>query len=207
MQSALQKMRAARKQRPLIRDEKQLAGWNGLTLSAFAQAARLEGGEQYRQAADRLYQFIAEKLWDGSQLWRTPAGGISELADYAYVTAGLLEYAQLTNQAIHYELSARVAEQAWQRFYIDGFWRRSEDIELLLPFTVYPVTLPDSELPSPAATLISVTLQLDKYLARRYTDDARVAQRTVDGKLVKSPFFYGTQITSWQTANANNEPH
>ena len=207
MQSALQKLQAARNKRPLIRDEKQLAGWNGLTLSAFAQAARLKGGGQYRQAADRLYQFIAEKLWDGSQLWRTPTGGISELADYAYITAGLLEYAQLTRQAAHYELSARVAEQAWQRFYIEGFWRRSEDLELLLPFTVYPVSLPDSELPSPAATLISVTLQLEKYLARRYTDYAQVAQRTVDGKLVKSPFFYGTQITGWQTANANNEPH
>ncbi len=146
IQSALQKIENAHEQRTLIRDEKQLAGWNGLTLLAFARAARISGENPYQQTANRLYLFISENLWDDKHLWRTPAGGISELADYAYIAAGLLEYARLTDKAAHYQLSAKVAEQAWQRFYIDGFWRRSENIELLLPFTVYPVSLPDSEL-------------------------------------------------------------
>ena len=203
IQSALQKMRIAREKRPLIRDEKRLAGWNGLTLLTFARAARVSGEARYQQTADRLFLIISTTFWDGKQLQRTPAGGIPELADYAYITAGLLEYARLTNKTSHYQLSASLAKQAWQRFYVEGFWRRTEELELLLPFTVYPVTLPDSEMPSPAATLIAATLQLDKYLAQRYTDYASVAQRTVDGTLVKSPFFYATQITGWQTANAN----
>ncbi len=205
--SALQKIQAARAKRLLIRDEKRLAGWNGLTLLAFARATRITGKAQYQRTADQLYQFITEKLWAGKQLWRTPAGGAADLADYTYVVLGLLEYAQLTNSRAHYQLSADVAVQAWQRFYIDGFWRRSEALELLLPFTVYPVSMPDSELPSQSAKLISVTLQLEKYLAQRYTDFARVAQQTVDAKLVESPFFYSTQIISWQTVYANKQPH
>jgi len=207
LKSAKQKILAARAKRRSLRDEKRLAGWNGLTLLTFARAARLSDNEHHRQTADQLYQFIAGKLWHGEQLRRTPEGGISELADYAYIAAGVMEYAQLTGDTAHYRLCASLVAQAWQRFYIDGFWRRTEDLELLLPYTVYPVTLPDSELPSPAATLISITLQLGDFLERRYTEYAHTAQRTVDGNLVKSPFFYGTQITGWQTTHANNEPH
>jgi uncharacterized protein YyaL (SSP411 family) len=206
LKSVKQKILAVRKKRRLLRDEKHLAGWNGLTLLTFARAARLSSDVRYQQTAAQLYQFIAGKLWRGEQLRRTPEGGISELTDYAYIAAGVMEYAQLTDDAAHYRLCASLVAQAWQRFYIDGFWRRTEDLELLLPYTVYPVTLPDSELPSPAATLISITLQLGDFLERRYTEYAHTAQRTVDGNLVKSPFFYGTQITGWQTTHANNEP-
>jgi uncharacterized protein YyaL (SSP411 family) len=207
LKSAWQKLIEAREKRQLLRDEKRLAGWNGLTLLTFARAARLLGESHHRQTADQLYQFIAGKLWNGDQLRRTPEGGISELADYAYIAAGLMEYAQLTDAAVDYRLCARLVEQAWQRFYIDGFWRRSENLELLLPYTVYPVTLPDNELPSPSATLIEVTLKLGNYLEKSYTEHAHKAQRTADGNLTKSPFFYGTQITGWQTVHANNELH
>lgn len=192
-----QKALTARDKRRMLRDDKRLAGWNGLTLLTFARAAHLSGESRHQQAAAQLYQLIAHNLWTGEQLQRTPAGGISELADYAYIAAGLLEYARLTGKTAHNRLCARVVEQAWRRFYIDGVWRHTEDLELLLPFTVYPVTLPDTELPSPTAILISVTLQLDGFIEPRYIAHAKAAQRMVDGDLVTSAFFYGTQITSW----------
>jgi uncharacterized protein YyaL (SSP411 family) len=199
-----QKMLTARRNRLLLRDEKRLAGWNGLALLTFSRAARFTGERQYQQTADQLYMFITKQLWVDEQLRRTPGGGISELADYAYSTAGLLEYAQLTGKTDHYQMCARLVEQAWHRFYIDGFWLRSEDLELLLPYTVYPVTLPDTELPSPTATLISVTLSLGEFLDQRYTTRAYTAQQAADGNLIKSPFFYATQITNWLTTHANN---
>ena len=199
-----QKMLIARKSRQMLRDEKRLAGWNGLALLTFSRAARFTGERQYKQTANQLYMFITKQLWLDQQLLQTPDGGISELADYAYSAAGLMEYARLTGNTDHYRECAGLVKQAWQRFYIDGFWRRSEDLELLLPYTVYPVTLPDTELISPTAMLISVTLMLDDYLERSYTERAITALKTADGDLVKSPFFYATQITNWQTTYAKN---
>lgn len=199
-----QKILTARNNRRLLRDDKRLAGWNGLALLVFSRAARYTGESQYQQIADQLYIFITKQLWLDEQLLRTPEGGISELADYAYSAAGLMEYAQLTGSANHYRECARLIKQAWQRFYIDGFWRRTENIELLLPYTVYPVTLPDTELVSPTAILTSVTLKLDDHLEQSYTEKANSAKKTVDGDLMKSPFFYATQITNWQPTYANN---
>lgn len=200
--SLKQKMTSASKKRRLLRDEKLLAGWNGLTLLAFTRAARLTGESRYQQTAQRLVQFISKKLWIGNQLQRTMAGGISDLADYAYISAGLIEYAQLTGDPEVLQMCARLVTQAWQQFYLDGFWRRSEDLELLLPFTVYPVTLPDSELPSPSAMLVAVTMQLDNQIEPELTQHVLNAQRTVDGDLLKSPFFYGTQIITWLDKHA-----
>ena len=194
-----QKILEATKRRRLPRDEKQLAGWNGLTLLTFARAANYLSEPQYRKTADDLYRFVAEELWIDGQLRQTPLGGVSALADYAYIAAGLLEYARLTGEIAHYQLSADLVAQAWQRFHIEGFWRRSEETELLLPYTVYPVTLADSEPPSPAATLVAVTLQLHDFLDPAYLNNARRAQKTVDSNLIESPFFYATQISGWQT--------
>ena len=50
-----------RRERP-ARDEKVLAGWNGLALAALAEAGRLPGGERFAEAAGRAGEFLVGKL-------------------------------------------------------------------------------------------------------------------------------------------------
>ncbi len=60
----------ARDKRPRpLRDDKILADWNGLVISALAQAYRAFGDPEYRMAAERAMQFILSHL-------RAPEGGL-----------------------------------------------------------------------------------------------------------------------------------
>jgi uncharacterized protein YyaL (SSP411 family) len=194
LDSALRKIDEARSKRSLPRDRKRIAAWNGLALLAFSRAAQLTGELGYRSNAERLYRFIADQLWVGDQLQRTASGGEAELADYAYLASGLLAYAELSGKPEHDRLFKQVAQQAWDRFHVDGFWRRLEGLDLLLPYTVYPVTLPDTEMPSPSAMLIRATLKGDSLIDDAYHKLAQQALRTGDSNMAESPFFYGTQI-------------
>lgn len=193
-ESAQLKLQAARQQRSLPRDQKRIAAWNGLALLAFTRAAQVTGESGYKNHAERLYRFIADELWTGDQLRRTAGGGEAELADYAYLASGLLAYAELSKKPEHDRLVKAVIQQAWDRFYVEGFWRRLEGLDLLLPYTVYTVTLPDTELPSPSAMLIRATLKAGDRIDPAYRQRAQQALRTGDSNMAESPFFYGTQI-------------
>jgi uncharacterized protein len=194
MESAQRKVSEARRQRSLPRDQKRIAAWNGLALLAFSRAAEISGKPGYRGEAERLYRFITDKLWTGDQLRRTARGGEAELADYAFIAAGLLAYAQTNQKPEHDRLVSQVIQHAWDRFYLEGFWRRLQALDLLLPYTVYPVTLPDTELPSPSAMLIRATLNAGDRIDPVYRKLAQQALRAGDSNMAESPFFYGTQI-------------
>jgi uncharacterized protein len=95
----------AREKRPRPHlDDKVLTAWNGLTIAAFARAARVLVGrpsaDRYLQAARRAASFIRATLWiepEGRLLRRYRDGdaaidGYAE--DYAYLIFGLLELFQ-----------------------------------------------------------------------------------------------------------------
>ncbi|KEY73129.1 hypothetical protein S7711_04878 [Stachybotrys chartarum IBT 7711] len=102
----------ARRDKDRIRpelDDKVVAGWNGLVISALArtgvalQAVDMERGNKYLQAATSAASFIKSKLWDSEQevlfrIW-TSAGRQTEgfAEDYAYVIEGLLDLADATH--------------------------------------------------------------------------------------------------------------
>ncbi len=80
---------------PLL-DDKVLASWNGLMLSAFARAATVFGEERYLEAARANGSFLLNSMRDeNGRLYRTRRNGHSHLAgyleDYAFVTAGLID--------------------------------------------------------------------------------------------------------------------
>lgn len=88
----------ARKQRPRPhRDDKILAGWNGLALSAFARAYQVMDESRYLKAAQDAAQFLLRTLYDPSagRLHRRYRDGEAKLEahleDYAFVVAGLLD--------------------------------------------------------------------------------------------------------------------
>ena len=95
--STRRKLLEVRAGRELPRDEKRLAGWNGLALSALVRASLRPGGEQFEAPALGVVRLLAEELWDGSALVRArtgtaagngpgePSVAPATLQDYAYV--------------------------------------------------------------------------------------------------------------------------
>ncbi len=159
---AADKLRAARVKRGLPRDTKLLAGWNGLALTTFAEAARITNEPRYREVAGGIRKYLANTLWDGQILKRAVdkgrAVGAVALEDYAYVAQGLLAWARLTNAARDYETARAVASAAWRQFYSERGWRLSG--ATLIQAGADEAAIADGPLPSPSAILIEASLAI-----------------------------------------------
>ena len=99
LEAARKDLYEARLERPPpLRDDKILAAWNGLMISALARAGLAFDDETYTQAARRAADFVLTRMRaDGpdGRLFRTflytRAAGPAFLEDYAFVIAGLLD--------------------------------------------------------------------------------------------------------------------
>lgn len=163
--SAKKTMIKARSQRSLPVDNKQLAAWNGLALSAFAQAAVVLDDDRYKNIANGIKSFILSRLWKKDTLLRArdargQAIGKATLEDYAYVAQGLLAWARLSKESGDYDKVEEIVGQAWKRFFTSQGWRLTETS--LLANAASEVMLADGPMPSPSAELLRATLGLLK---------------------------------------------
>jgi len=93
-----QKLFAIRAKRPRPHlDDKIIAAWNGLMISAYARAAQVLDEPRYLEIATRAATFLRANLYDssGKILYRNYRGGRSDIGgfadDYAFVIQGLLD--------------------------------------------------------------------------------------------------------------------
>ncbi len=94
-----EKLLAIRVKRPRPHlDDKIIAAWNGLMISAYARAAQVLDDPRYLQIATRAATFLRANLYDPSRkiLYRNYRGGRSDIEgfadDYAFVIQGLLDF-------------------------------------------------------------------------------------------------------------------
>lgn len=198
------KLRRDKGRLTVTRDEKMITASQGLVLKAMARHAVLADAPEYRHEAEKLYSAITSYLLQNQQLKRSNLGGDATLADHAYLAEGLLSYSQLTADDSVLVLARTIVESAWQRFYLDGVWRQSEQLDRLLPYTVYPATLPDTQLPSPSAVLIKVSLALGERLDEVTRTLVDRAKNSADANMAESPFFHATQIITLMESHASN---
>jgi hypothetical protein len=129
-------LRETREQREHpLRDDKIVTAWNGMMLSAFAQAADLLSSDTYRKAAVRAGEF----LWQHNRrsegrLWRVHLDGQSSvhatLEDYAYLAEGLLHLYDLTAEETWLQRARELTKALLERF-IDpagGFYMSEADV-------------------------------------------------------------------------------
>ncbi len=99
------KLLAARQKRPEPKlDDKILTSWNGLTIAAYADAARILKSAEHRKSAETAADFLLAKHRDkDGRLLRTsrggPAKGAAYLEDYAFLVHGLLRLHAATGDA------------------------------------------------------------------------------------------------------------
>ena len=121
-----------------LRDEKILAAWNGLMISAFARAALILGDDSYTKTAEGAARFILDKMLVDGRLMRSHKDGKSRhngyLNDYAFFIAGLLDLFEATGE-INWLKEAISLDNTLKLHYEDkegGSFFTSDDHEKLL---------------------------------------------------------------------------
>ena len=189
-----------RKERPAPhRDEKMIAAWNGMMLAAFAEAARVLGRDEYREAAIANATFLLHEMSAGdNRLWRTYRDGVSKidgyLEDYANVIDGLLELYQTTFDTRWFVAAQGFAETALEHFRADdgGFYDTSDDHEELF---IRPRNMQDNATPSGSAMIAYDLLRLTAYTGEtRYEDAALSVYRSLGSALGEYPMAFGEML-------------
>jgi hypothetical protein len=113
---ARERLREARERRPHpLRDEKILAGWNGLAVSALAFGGRVLGEAYFVEAAARAAEFVLGRMVKGGRLQRTwlagDAGVPAFLDDHAFVAQGLLDLYEATFDVGWLEAALEMSER------------------------------------------------------------------------------------------------
>jgi len=146
------------------RDDKVITAWNGLMLSAFAQAYEVLRDEAYREAAERAADFLLERL-------RTPEGRLLRcfkdgrarfagyLDDHVLLAQGLLDLYQATGVPARLESAIELMGVVRERFAAEsgGFHFTADDHESLV---ARPFTGQDQSLPSGNAVAARCLLRL-----------------------------------------------
>jgi uncharacterized protein YyaL (SSP411 family) len=112
----------AKRPRPHL-DDKILASWNGLMISAFARAAQIFDEPRYRDAAIRAANFIRARMYEpGSNLlYRSFRDGRSNVEafadDYAFVIQGLLDLYEASFEVDWLEFAIQLQSTMDRLFY------------------------------------------------------------------------------------------
>ena len=139
IEAANRKMLSARGQRPApLRDDKIIAAWNGLAISAFARAGFVLNQESYLGAARAAATFVLDQMRVDGRLRRIwlqgKAAGPAFLSDYAFMIAGLLDLYEASPD-IRWIDEAIALQEVLDTHYADpmgGYFRTADDSEALL---------------------------------------------------------------------------
>jgi uncharacterized protein YyaL (SSP411 family) len=101
LRGARAKVLAAREVRPRPhRDDKIVASWNGMMISALARAGAYFGDAAYLRAAEETARFLKGSMWRDGVLMRSHRGGVGSgpgfAEDYACVVCGLIDLYEAT---------------------------------------------------------------------------------------------------------------
>ena len=193
-------------------DDKVLAGWNGLMLAVFAEAARALDRADYLRAAVANADFLlatmrapdgplrVRRSWRDHRQGDPPAAptGNGYLEDYANVAEGLLALYEATFDARYFTAARELIDYALAHFRDPkgGFFDTSDDHETLV---TRPKDVQDNAVPSGNAMAATVLLKLTLLTAEmRYAEIAADALRAVQPILTQHP----TAFAQWLCAAA-----
>ena len=177
-------------------DNKILTAWNGLMISAFAEASIILNNQAYADAAEKSAKFLLINLMNKNRLLRTFKDGKSKLngylEDYAFFIEGLLELHETTlnpswlNHAVN--ISKTMIDLFWD-IKTEQFYDTSGDHEDLV---IRPRDIADNAIPSGASTACKVLLKLAVYLDDdQMRNIARLSMESAMPLITKAPIAAG----------------
>jgi uncharacterized protein YyaL (SSP411 family) len=179
--AARNKLLAARRERePPGRDDKVLTAWNGLAISALAEACHIFQDDRYLKAASKTATFLQNNLVDSAgrllRSWRDGrAGPTAFLDDYACLAEGMLALYEASGTPWHLEWALALGEEMLALFGADdgSLWAAGSDQESLYFRHREPL---DGATPSPTGVAAQVLVRLGWHFAR---DDLRQAAEAI----------------------------
>jgi uncharacterized protein YyaL (SSP411 family) len=167
----------AKRPRPHL-DDKVIAAWNGLMISAFARAAQVLDDARYLEIATRAAKFLRANLYEEKSklLYRNYRGGRSDIEgfadDYAFVIQGLLDLYQASFDVEWLKFAVELQETQDRLFFDEkngGYFSTSGKDE-----SVFLRMKDDNDGAEPAASSVAA---LNLLRLSQLRDDKRMAER------------------------------
>ncbi|MGI8602135.1 MAG: thioredoxin domain-containing protein [Verrucomicrobiales bacterium] len=212
IESARKKLFEARQKRVRpLRDDKVLASWNGLMLSAFARGGIILADDALIEAAKKNAAFLRKNSWDEStktlsHRWREGEKDSAQLLrGYAFLLRGVLDLYFCTLDPDHLEWALALAEGMIAKFYDEkagGFFQSTEQAGLILR------TKDDYDDAEPAGNSVAAWSLLDLSAVaglKPLREKAEKTLRLMGGKLMESPTALPLMVQV--VANYAQEPY
>ena len=187
LRQSREKLFAIRNKRPRPHlDDKILAAWNGLMISAYARGAQVLDEPHYLEIAARAANFIRKQLWDASSkiLYRNYREGRSDIEgfadDYAFVIQGLLDLYEASFDIEWLKLAVELQETQDRLFFDEkqgGYFSTSgKDKSVVLRMK------DDNDSAEPAASSVAALnlLRLSQFRDDPAAAGAERARKTID---------------------------
>ncbi len=202
LDAARDRLMAARSQRTRPhRDEKVIAGWNGLTLRAVADAGRVLDRRDLVIAAEANARFLLSRMREGGRMRRSYKEGRAPLAgfleDQAAVADGVLSVYEATFDPRWLEEIRSLVAEMLTAFWDEeaaAFFDTAKDQERLV---VRPQDVTDNAIPSGTSLAVAVLLRAGMLLGEpSWTDRARSALERLAPTAAKAPLAFGHLLTA-----------
>ena len=182
-----------------FRDEKVLTAWNGLMLSAFAEASAVLNDPEYLEIARKNADFLLSELRQNGRLLRTWKDGRAKLngyiEDYANLADGLIELYQVSGEANYLHTARELGDGMITEFWDEengGFFFTSIDHEELI---VRNKDFFDNATPSGNSVAAEVLLKLAKlYGEEKYERFASTVMRLAASQVKRFPSGFGRML-------------
>jgi len=183
------------------RDEKILASWNGLMLSAFAEAAKVLNSPHFADVARKNADFLLTAMSQDGRLLHSWKDGQARfnayLDDYAFVAAALVDLYEATFERVYLDRAVELTEILLLRFWDEkegGFYFTSNDHEALISRSKSAF---DGAIPSGNSVAVFVLLRLS-YLTENphYLEKAEKTLRLFYDAMEQNPFGFSHMLAA-----------
>ena len=183
------------------RDDKVLAGWNGLMLQAFAEAAVVLNRDDYKRISIDNATFLLREMRPSGRLLRSYKDGharvLGYLEDYAFVADGLLYVYELTFDQHWIDEARSLADEMINLFWDEDlglFYETGKDAEQLV---VRPREMFDNAIPC-GGSMAALMLQKLSVLTgdTSYAQKAATTLRSVQGIVADHPMGMGNWLSA-----------
>ena len=183
------------------KDDKILADWNGLMISAFALGYQVLGDERYLSAASEAAGFVLSEMSPEGELKHAHRHGKSYLNafldDYAFVIAGLLDLYEADFDPRRVTDARRLADEAIDAFWdeVDGgfYFTRADQPDLI----TRPKKLLDGATPGGNSIIAGALLRLARLTGEdAYADKALATLKVGAGQAERVPRAFPALLRS-----------
>ncbi|MFW6150500.1 MAG: thioredoxin domain-containing protein [Chloroflexota bacterium] len=174
------------------RDEKIISGWNGLVVTALAEAGCALGRQDYVSAAERCGSFLLDAMYKDGRLEHSYKGGASGiggfLQDYAAAVSGLLSLHEATLAGRWLKAALPLTDSALEQFWDEGKGVFYDTGLVHGSLFTRPGSLIDAPVPSGGSMMTRALLRLASLTAHsRYREVAERSLERVGGSASLNP--------------------